>query len=133
MNVGSDAEHLVNNIRAFCATHCKIHIDYALSASDSLRLLVDLHLQGHISALQCVSSFGAELVDLTEAIKERLWGVRGCSVPKTTVFDDPVRLLANACVFFATCVRAFPICATRSGRCFNLRAAKVVCAPQNAC
>jgi len=111
MNAASDADgakHLVKDIRAFCVTHCGHNTDIELSGPDSLRLLVDLYLQGQVPAMQCVSSFRSELVDLTEAIKERLWGLRGCSVPNTTASDDPVRLLANACVFYATCVRAFP-------------------------
>ncbi len=75
MQMASDADsvkHLSRKIKDFCSTNCGWQSDVVLSISDYVHLLVEFLLKGKVSALQCVFAFGAELVDLIEALKERL-------------------------------------------------------------
>ena len=65
-------------------------------------------LKGKVSALQCVFAFGAELVDLIEAVKERLLSVCEKSISVESQAEDHVRFVAVASLFFSIWIHTYP-------------------------
>ena len=99
---------LLERFRSYCSSISITDVE-TLSVANSVRTLADIQLKEEIADhLGCLRIFRSTLVDILEAVKERICGVRNCLLPSQSQKDSTELILCNACVFFATCVNTYP-------------------------